>query len=382
MPPQLLRLAKLATIHVKPMKGGVGNLLRILRMMFIYSLAAHWVGLMWYTIAIAPLVQGGEQLASKDGEYSNSVWLWEAAEEEGAPFPAGDLYICSLYWAFSVMSALKGLPAHESRQCFVKTPYVPTPDLERSYTLVVFLFGAMMYASIFGNVSQVIASIDATGSRYRGVMENMNEFLRTHAVPASLQRRVRQHVESTFSENKGIDVQSIANQLPSHLQVEVFYHLNLAMLRRVDVLRSCHQPFLKHLVTRLQFSLVSCGEYASRVRLPLLGVSFVRRGILQVFDGPVVRSTIKDGDHFGEATLVGAVLGEASIAARTNVVAVTDCMVLNLTMSDFSSALELFPHTRQVSRALIKHVGRSNTVSRQASSVRSPSLQRGSCWRQ
>ena len=42
-PPQLLRLAKLATIHVKPMKGGVGNLLRILRMMFIYTLAAHWV---------------------------------------------------------------------------------------------------------------------------------------------------------------------------------------------------------------------------------------------------------------------------------------------------------------------------------------------------
>ena len=340
---------------------------------YTYSLLTIKVGLMWYTIGIAPLVQGGEPLASTNGEYSNSVWLWEAAEEEGAPFPAGDLYICSLYWAFSVMSALKGLPAHESRQCFVKTPYVPTPNLERSYTLVVFLFGAMMYASIFGNVSQVIASIDATGSRYRGVMENMNEFLRTHAVPASLQRRVRQHVESTFSENKGIDVQSIANQLPSHLQVEVFYHLNLAMLRRVDVLRSCHQPFLKHLVTRLQFSLVSCGEYASRVRQPLLGVSFVRRGILQVFDGPVVRSTIKDGDHFGEATLVGAVLGEASIAARTNVVAVTDCMVLNLTMSDFSSALELFPHTRQVS----SRVRTNSKVSRQARN----SVTRITTWR-
>ena len=34
---------------------------------------------------------------------------------------------------------------------------MPTPALERSYTLVVFLFGAMMYASIFGNVSQVIS---------------------------------------------------------------------------------------------------------------------------------------------------------------------------------------------------------------------------------
>ena len=50
---------------------------------------------------------------------------------------------------------------------------------------------------------------------------------------------------------------------------------------------------------------------------------------------------------------VGAVLGEKSIAARTNVVAVTDCMVLNLTMSDFISALELFPHTRQVSSRCI-----------------------------
>ena len=143
-----------------------------------------------------------------------------------------------------------------------------------------------LYLPIFGNVSQVIASIDATGSRYRDVMENMNAFLRTHAVPASLQRRVRQHVESTFSENKGIDVQSITNQLPSHLQVEVFYHLNLAMLRRVDVLRSCHQPFLKHLVTRLQFSLVSCGQYASRVRLPLLGVSFLLALLLAPSSSP------------------------------------------------------------------------------------------------
>ena len=54
-----------------------------------------------------------------------------------------------------------------------------------------FLAGAMIYACIFGNVSQVIQSIDATGSRYRSQVENMNEFLRTHAMPTALQRRVR-----------------------------------------------------------------------------------------------------------------------------------------------------------------------------------------------
>ena len=57
------------------------------------------VGLVWYMIAIAPLVRSGEHLASTEGEYSHGVWLWDAAEQEGAPFPAGDLYICSLYWA-------------------------------------------------------------------------------------------------------------------------------------------------------------------------------------------------------------------------------------------------------------------------------------------
>ena len=134
------------------------------------------MGLTWYVIAIAPLVNEGEPLASKHGQYSNSVWLWEAAEEEGAPFPAGELYICSLYWAFSVMSALKGLPAHESRQCFVRTPYVPTPALERSYTLVVFLFGAMMYASIFGNVSQVI-SLHLTISHYISLYLTISHYI-------------------------------------------------------------------------------------------------------------------------------------------------------------------------------------------------------------
>ena len=39
------------------------------------------MGLTWYVIAIAPLVNEGEPLASKHGQYSNSVWLWEAAED-------------------------------------------------------------------------------------------------------------------------------------------------------------------------------------------------------------------------------------------------------------------------------------------------------------
>ena len=150
------------------------------------------MGLTWYAIAVAPLVDEGEPLASKDGQYSNSVWLWEAAEEEGAPFPSGELYICSLYWAFSVMSALKGLPAHESRQCLVRTPYVPTPALERSYTLVVFLFGAMMYASIFGNVSQV-TSLSPYISLYLPISLHLRQLL-AGDLPISLYLPISLHL--------------------------------------------------------------------------------------------------------------------------------------------------------------------------------------------
>ena len=61
----------------------------------------------------------------------------------------------------------------------------------------------------------------------------MNEFFNYHAVPATLQKRIRNYIEFQFSVTKGIDVEGFNQDLPSHLQLELFLHLNRRMVEQV-----------------------------------------------------------------------------------------------------------------------------------------------------
>ena len=60
------------------------------------------------------------------------------------------------------MSNLKGPPAHESRQCLLVTPWMINPVAERCFTIFVFMSGAVVFASIYGNIAQVCI---ATGAK-------------------------------------------------------------------------------------------------------------------------------------------------------------------------------------------------------------------------
>jgi hypothetical protein len=101
-------------------------------------------GLLWYTIAIKPLEHGDEP--PPQGE-----WLWHV---EGS-YNVATRYVCSLYWALSVMTALKGINSHETRQCLWTDPLIERPLEERIFTIFTFIFGATFYSIIYGNIGQV-----------------------------------------------------------------------------------------------------------------------------------------------------------------------------------------------------------------------------------
>ena len=82
-------------------------------------------------------------------------------------------YICSLYWALSVLTNLKGLPAHESRQCLYHDPLVPTPLRERIYTMTTFIIGATFYSIIYGNIGQFVANLYQADARFKKRMSEM-----------------------------------------------------------------------------------------------------------------------------------------------------------------------------------------------------------------
>ena len=94
----------------------------------------------WYSIAIIPLRDSIEADALHP-------WLWH---DESA-YNAATLYVCSLYWALSVMTNLKGPPAHETRQCLWHEPevsFIINPLGERLYTIFVFIVGCVLFSCI------------------------------------------------------------------------------------------------------------------------------------------------------------------------------------------------------------------------------------------
>ena len=97
-------------------------------------------------------------------------------------------YICALYWALAAMTNLKGLPAHENRQCLELSSEVIYPIAERILTMCAFIFGAMVYAAIYGNIGSFLQTLDSSGLRYRKRMAEMNEFFNYHNVCSALSR--------------------------------------------------------------------------------------------------------------------------------------------------------------------------------------------------
>ena len=162
------------------------------------------------------------------------------------------------------MTNLKGLPAHEDRQCFRYKPDVLFPRWERIFTIFIFVFGAVFFSFIYGNIGQFIEAATASGQRYRKRMDEINEFVRFHNLPPQLQFKIRSYVEFAFSVTKGINVESISQQLPAHLQLEIHLHLNKKMVEQVKIFSGCPRDFFKALVMKLQPCICVADDFVFR----------------------------------------------------------------------------------------------------------------------
>ena len=242
---KVLRTFRLLRIHRVVHKLGQlanlqygGNAVRMMVMVFYFVLIAHLFGCAYFGIAIRPLFcqdlirqgvtddpacyahRNDERALQLNEMRAEDEWIWlpSAGAGEERPPTTAVMYLCSVYWAMSVMTNLKGLPAHESRQCFLENPHVTYPVEERAFTICVFLCGAIVYASLYGNIGLIIQNLDASGQRFRRSMQEMNEFFRFHSVPPPLQKRIKDYMEFSFSVTRGIDVESIHSQLPARQQ--------------------------------------------------------------------------------------------------------------------------------------------------------------------
>lgn len=75
---------------------------------------------------------------------------------------------------------------------------------------------ALMYASIFGNVSAIIQRLYSGTARYHAQMLRVKEFIRFHQIPNPLRQRLEEYFQHSWTYTNGIDMNTvnINNQSP------------------------------------------------------------------------------------------------------------------------------------------------------------------------
>ncbi len=67
---------------------------------------------------------------------------------------------------------------------------------------IYFLFLALMYASIFGNVSAIIQRLYSGTARYQIQMLRVKEFIRFHQIPNPLRQRLEDYFNHAWNYTK------------------------------------------------------------------------------------------------------------------------------------------------------------------------------------
>ena len=68
---------------------------------------------------------------------------------------------------------------------------------------------ALLYATIFGNVTTIFQQMYSTTGKYHEMLNSVEEFMKLHDVPKSLSERVVDYVVSTWSITRGIDAAKV-----------------------------------------------------------------------------------------------------------------------------------------------------------------------------
>lgn len=254
-----------------------------------------------------------------------SGWCLIGASESTRP--AMDQYIRALYWCLTTIATIgygDYYPDHNSNQQII-------------YTMGVQVFGVAMYGYIIGNVSSLIANLDIARANYAKRMEEVGDYMRTRRLPPELQEKVRDYYAYLWATRKGVSAQSLTDELPHTLAMEIQLFLNRATFDKVSLFRRAGEIFVREIVQLLQPVVFLPGDYIIRQGEYGDCMYFLCDGDVEVLVNEQRVAVLGQGSPFGETALIEGEKRTASVRA------VTYCDVYRLAKQDFDALRARYP---------------------------------------
>ncbi|XP_064618665.1 cyclic nucleotide-gated olfactory channel-like isoform X2 [Lineus longissimus] len=303
------------------------NMWRVVNLTHMLFLLCHWFAGFYFLISTAEGFQGDWAYPTPVGEYANPIRK----------------YLKSMYWATLTLTTIGDLPP-------------PDTNWEYVFTIVSYLIGVFFFATIVGQVGNVITNRNANRLEFERLLDGAKNYMRNHNVPGDMQRRVQRWYDYAWSRGRvnggGGDINSLG-LLPDKLKTELALHVNLSTLKKVTIFQECQPEFLHDLVLKMRAYIFTPGDLVCRKGEVAREMFIIADGILEVIsDTGEVLTQMGAGDFFGE---IGILNLDGGVNRRTaDVRSVGYSELFTLSREDVLNALTDHPEAE----VLIKEYGR------------------------
>ncbi|XP_043267076.1 uncharacterized protein Cngl isoform X2 [Venturia canescens] len=309
------------------------NLWRVLNLIHILLILAHWFGCFYYLLSQVEGFQGDWVYPYRPGDYATLTRK----------------YLGSLYWATLTLTTIGDLPT-------------PETNAEYVFTIVSYLIGVFIFATIVGQVGNVITNRNANRLEFERLLDGAKTYMRHHKVSGGMKRRVLRWYDYSWSRGRiqgGGDINTALGLLPDKLKTELALHVNLSVLKKVTIFQECQPEFLHDLVLKMKAYIFTPGDSICRKGEVAREMFIIADGILEVIsETGRVLTTMKAGDFFGEI----GILNLDGLNKRTaDVRSVGYSELFSLSREDVLAAMKDYPEAQEI----LQNLGRKRLMEAQ-----------------
>lgn len=151
-----------------------------------------------------------------------------------------------------------------------------------------------------------LSSTDSCTRAHDERVEAMNHYLALTAMPVELRQRVRAHLLAQFPTNKLYDEEAVLSMLPFQVRRDLNLVRARTLYQKVPLFRVGGVAFMVQVSQHLRPQHALPGEYLLHEGEPIVWVSFIDEGAVEVLVGPDLElvAELHDGEFLGESACV------------------------------------------------------------------------------
>ncbi|KAK9665249.1 hypothetical protein RND81_14G100200 [Saponaria officinalis] len=183
---------------------------------------------------------------------------------------------------------------------------------ENCFAILIAVAGLVLFAFLIGNMQTYLQSITTRLEEMRVKKRDAEQWMAHRLLPDHLKERIRRYEQYKWQETRGVDEESLLQNLPKDLRRDIKRHLCLDLVTRVPMFEKMDDQLLDAMCDRLKPVLYTKDGNIIREGDPVDAMVFVMRGKLLTMTtnggrtGFFNSEYLKAGDFCGEELLTWA----------------------------------------------------------------------------